>query len=159
MPYDRSNLRDIALIRGITLLENTIKSLKAQEKRTAEISGEWIKDLYPAINHQIEMINNTSADDIASKFLVKKLNKLNDHLLSEFPDPSYALRLSRESLSALFRATQSNSHIWNQAQLESVLTALGSSHVVRTKGLPYYDIEREEKHDKKRVRVLEYKAS
>lgn len=161
MPYDRSNLRDIALIRGITLLENTIKRLQAQQKRTAEISGEWIKDLIPAINNQIDVINDTSANDIASKFLVKKLNKLNDHLLSEFTSIPYALRLSREALSAMFRATQSHSHIWNQAQLESILTALGTSHVVKTKGLPYYDIdydrEEEGKDKKKRVKVLEYK--
>lgn len=156
MPYDRSYLREIAQIRAITLLENTIKNLKAEQKRTAEISGDWIKDIIPAINNQIEMINNTSANDIASKFLVKKLNKLNDHLLSEFTSISYASRLSREALSALFRATQSHSHIWNEAQLESVLTALGSSHVVKTKGLHYYDMEDKEEKKKKKTKVLEY---
>ena len=152
----------MALIRGITLLENTVINLKAEQKRTAEISGEWIKEIIPAINNQIEIINNTSGHDIASKFLVKKLNKLNNHLLSEFTDLLYASRLSREALSALFRATQSHSHIWNQAQLESILTALGSSHVVKTKGLPYYDIEdkeEEEKDKEKRVKVLKYRPS
>lgn len=149
MSYDRSHIKDYALIQGITLLENVLKSLLIQEEKMEVISNEWIKDTCPVIKNQIKLINNTSADDIASKFLVKKLNKLNDHLLSEFPYLQYALRLSREALHAMQRAYQAHSHIWNQVQLHSILTAMGSSHIVKTKALPFYDYEEKEEEEEK----------
>lgn len=161
MPYDRGYIRDYALIRGITLLETTIKGLQKQEIKLANISIEWIRDTCPAIGNQIQMINMTSAKDIASKFLVKKLNKLNDHLLSEFPYLPRVLRLSREALHALNRAYQAHSHIWNQAKFQSIITALGSSNVVKTKKLPYYDYdddeEEEERKKERKIKILEYK--
>ena len=104
------------------------------------------------------MINDTSADDIPSKYLVMRLNKLNDHLLSEFPDWDYAVILSIKALKALLRANRSHSHMWNQVQIQSVLLAMGSSHVVKTKSLPYfdYDDDDDKKKKKKKTKVLEY---
>lgn len=161
MSYDRSHIRDLALIRGITLLENIFERLDAQEERLTVISAKWIENNAPIISNQIQMIRDTSADDIASRYLVMRLNKLNDHLLSEFPDWDYAVILSIKALKALLRANRSHSHIWNQVQIESVLLAMGSSHVVKTKGLPYFDYEDvdEEKKKKKKTKVLEYKPS
>jgi len=158
MSYDRSFIKDYALIRGITLLENVFERLDTQEERLTIISAEWIKNNAPIISNQIQMITNTSADDIASKYLVMRLNKLNDHLLSEFPDWKYAVKLSIRALSALLRASRSHGHRWNQVQIESVLLAMGSSHVVKTKSLPYFDYEDddEEKKKKKKTKVLEY---
>jgi len=155
MSYDRSYIKEYALIRGITLLENILIGLEEQETKLETISNAWIVAKRPIISNQIKMINSTSADDIASKFLVRKLNKLNDHLLSEFPYIPYAIRLSREALHAMQRALQAHSHIWNQAQLQTILSAMGASTVVKTKGLPYYDYEdEEEKKEKKERRAI-----
>ena len=159
MSYDRSFIKDYALIRGITLLENVFERLDTQEERLTEISAKWIKNNAPIISNQIRMINDTSADDIASRYLVMRLNKLNDHLLSEFPDYGYAVILSIRALSALLRATRSHGHTWNQVKIQSVLVAMGSSSVVKTKKLPYFDYEDddEEKKKKKKNKVLEYR--
>ncbi|KKK63343.1 hypothetical protein LCGC14_2995250 [marine sediment metagenome] len=156
----RSYVRDYALIQGITLLENAIKRLEVQDTKLETISDEWVKKIVPTIKSQVQMIISTSADDVASKFLVEKLSVLNDHVLSEFPYLPYVNRLVREVFDAMLRAIQARSHIWNKVQLRSILTALGSSHVVKTKGLPLYDYEKEDKEDKKKkVNVLEYRPS
>ncbi|KKM62094.1 hypothetical protein LCGC14_1525130 [marine sediment metagenome] len=156
----RSYIRDYALIQGITLLENAIKRLEIQDVKLETISDKWVKNIVPTIKTQVQMIISTSADDIASKFLVKKLNKLNDHVLSEFPYLPYVKRLVKEVFDAMLRAIQARSHIWSNAQLQSILTALGSSHVVKTKRLPLYDYEKEEKKEKKnKLNVLEYRPS
>jgi len=160
MSHDsRSYARDYAIIQGITLLENAIKRLDTQDAKLTTISSDWIRDFIPAISSQVQLLNSVSTNDIASKYLVKKLNKLNDHLLAEFKYRPYILRLSKEALHAMMRALQARSHIWDQAQLHSILTALGSIHVVKTKGLPLYDYEKEEELEdkKKKVRVLEYR--
>ena len=156
MPYESSYIRDLALIQGITLLQNAIKRLDAQDKRSEEVSAKWIENDVPTIINQTRIIINTATNDITSKFLVKKLNKLNDELLSEFRHKPYIKRLSREALHAMHRAIQANAHIWNQAQLQSILTGLGSSHVVKTKGLPSYNIEKDEEkeEDKKKPHII-----
>ena len=157
----RSYIHDLALIQGITLLENAIKRLDSQDAKLATISSNWVKSFVPAISSQVQLIISVSTNDIASKFLVMKLNKLNDHLLSEFKYRPYALRLSREALHAMMRALQARSHIWDQAQLHTIIESLGYSHAVKTKGLPYYDYEKkeEEEENKKKIKILEYKPS
>ena len=163
MSYDRSFIKDYALIRGITLLENVLERLDVQEERLTIISAEWIKNKAPIIRNQIRMIKDTSADNVASKYFVMRLNKLNEHLLSEFPDWEYAVILSIRALSALLRAIRAGSHTWNRVQIQSILEGMGSSHVVKTKKLPYFgyedddDDEEKEKKKEKKTKVLEYR--
>ena len=155
MSHDSSYIRNLALIRGITLLENAVKKLIAEGNMQAIISDEWIKSYCPSISNQVHIINSISADDTASKFLVKKLNKLNDYLLS---DPIYLPRVERFSREALFaykKALQANAHIWTQVQIQSLLKALESATVIKTKGLPFVDYENnDEKNKKKQKRYV-----
>lgn len=153
MSYDRSYIRYQALISGISLLENVFDRLDSNKISVRDLSAEWITAIYPAINDQLQILMNISADDIASRYLAYRLNDLNAHLLSENSHEKYARRLVRYCLDAMFRAAQSHSHIWDEVQRQAILEALGSSHVVRTKGLPYYD-SGEEYEEKKKKRYI-----
>lgn len=145
MSYEKSYAQAWAQIQGITLLENMLKHLARQLESITTISGDWAKKGILNIKQQVELIDDVSADDIASKYLVFRINKLNDEIMSEFPYKGYALKLTKKCIYACQRAIQAHSHIWNIAQLQAVLTALGSSHIVKTKGSPYYLSEKEKK--------------
>jgi len=152
MSYDKSYIRYQALIQGITLLENVFERLDNTKISLKNLSVEWIKTIFPAINDQLQILMSVPADKIASKYLTDRFNDLNAHLLSENPHEKYARKLVRYCLAALFRTAHSHSHIWDEVQRESILEALGTSHVVRTKGLPYYDSGEEEEKEKKKER-------
>ncbi|GAG01191.1 unnamed protein product [marine sediment metagenome] len=150
MSHDSAYIRNIALIRMITLLENAIKKLIAEGNMQAIISDEWIKNYCPTISSQVHIIISTSANDVASKFLVMKLSKLNDYILEGDCYLPYALRLSREALFAYKNAIQANAHIWTHVQIQSILKALESATVVKTKGLPFVEYEKEQQEKKKK---------
>lgn len=158
MTYERSYAREWAQIQGITLLQNILKQLENLELTLMTLSESWIENRILNIEQQVQLIFGVSANDVTSQYLVFCINKLNDHLISEFPHREYTLKLTKKAIHAMERAIQAHSHIWSTAQLQSVLTALGSAHVVRTKGSPYYyNIEQEDKKKEKKIEVLEYK--
>lgn len=156
MPYDKSYVRLQALIEGISLLKNVFERLDKDKASIRELSAEWITTIYPAINDQMQIIMSTSADNITSKYLADRLIDLNDHLLSDNPHERYARRLARYALHAMVRCAQSHSNIWNEVQIQSIITALGSSYAVKQKRFTDYEDEEEEKKKKKKIKVLEY---
>lgn len=164
MPYERppSYMHDQAIIQGINLLVNMIKQLRDDIKLLQGVIGDWTEsDTFGYVN-QVQLIFGTSADDKACGYLVDCLNNLNDHKLFEFPYREYLIKLNKRCLSSIFRAIKSHSHIWNQAQLQTILSALGTAHVVKAKALPYIDLgdeEGEEEKKKKKTYFLEYKGT
>ena len=162
MSNERSNwsVRDYALIQGINLLVNMIGQLRADIKLLQGVIGDWTLSDTFGYENQVQLIFGTSADDKSCGYLVYCLNNLNDEKLSEFPHKGYLIKLNSRCLSAILRAVKSHSHIWNKAQLQTILNALGTAHVVKGKALPYYDPgEEEKKKEKKKERyVLEYKG-
>ena len=151
---DRSYIREYAQLQGINLLMNIIERLKILETNLMSVVVEWQETRTLGLESQVQLIFGTSADDLTSKYLVHRISMLNDHLLSEFPHKDYALKLTKKTLNAVFRAIQSHSHIWNKVQLQSLLMSLGSSYVVKSKNLPYIDYhDQEEKKKKKKEEI------
>ncbi|HEC40456.1 hypothetical protein LCGC14_0957810 [marine sediment metagenome] len=154
------NIRDYALVQGINLLTNMVGQLRADITLLQGVMTGWKKDSTLDYKNQVQLIFGTSADDKSCEYLVDCLNRLNDHKLSEFPYREYLIKLNSRCLSAIFRAIRAHSHIWNQAQLKTILNALGTAHVVKGKALPYYDSGEDEDQKKERKKeryVLEYK--
>ncbi len=154
------NIRDYALVQGINLLTNMVGQLRADITLLQSVMGGWEKEKPLILENQVQLIFGTSADDKPCKYLVDCLNKLNDHKLSEFPLREYLIKLNSRCLSAIFRAVRAHSHIWSKAQLQTILNALGTAHVVQGKALPYHDsgeVEDQKKERKKKRYVLEYK--
>lgn len=161
MSFDQSRgyIKDYALIKGIDLLINMVKELRADIVSLQNIYTTWKKDSTLSFENQIQVIFGTSAGDKSSLYLVHCLDKLNREKMSEFPHREYLITLTLDCISAINRAVRDHSHIWNKVQLHTILEALGTGHVVKGKVLPYYDNEEEEKEKKKKKEryVLEYK--
>ncbi len=154
------NIRDYALVQGINLLTNMIGQLRADISLLQGVMGEWQKDNTLGYKDQIQLIFGTSAHDKSCEYLVYRLNKLNDHKLSEFPHREYLIKLNSKCLSAITRAVKAHSHVWSKVQVQTILNALGTAHVVKGKTLPYYDSGEDEDQKKERKKeryVLEYK--
>lgn len=154
------NIRDYALVQGINLLTNMVGQLRADIGLLQGVMDGWQKDSTLGFKNQVQLIFGTSAHDKSCEYLVDCLNKLNDHKLYEFPHREYLIKLNSRCLSAIFRAIRAHSHIWNQAQLKTILNALGTAHVVKGRSLPYYDSGEEEgkkKEKQKKKYILEYK--
>jgi len=147
---DRSFTREYAQIQGINLLMNVIKRLKSLETKLMTIVNDWQRTRTLGLESQVQLIFGTSGEDLTSKYLVHRISMLNDHLLSEFPHRDYALKLTKKCLNAVFRAIQSNSHLWSKVQMQSILMSLGSGYAIKSKGLPFIDrINKKDKKEKK----------
>ena len=149
MSYDRSHVRDYAIIQGITLLENMIKRLEKDRVDLETVFGDWQRDSTLGFESQVRVIWGTSADDKACEYLVDCLTELNSHKMCEFPLREYLITLTDNCIDAVFRAIKAHSHIWNKAQLHTVLNALGSGHVIAGRSLPYYGAPEDEDEDEK----------
>jgi len=139
-----------------------VKQLRADVVSIQTIYTTWQKNSTLSFENQVQVIFGTSAEDLTSKYLVHCINKLNDEKMSEFPHQEYLIRLTLDCISAINRAVQSHSHIWNKAQIKTIMEALGTGHVVKGRSLPYYDDDEDEDEEKKRKKekkpyVLEYK--
>jgi len=152
----KSYIRDYALIQGINLLMNIIKRLQDDIIKLQGVFGEWNETSIISYENQVLLIFGTSANDKSCQYLVDCLSELNNHKLSEFPHKQYLLKLTTESLFAIMNAIKAHSHIWNRVQLQTLTSALGTSHVVKAKGLPYY--EPDDKEDEEERYMLEYKG-
>lgn len=144
----RSYVHDIALIRGIDLLVNMIEQLKVGMESLQNVFGEWQESSTLGYENQVKIIFGASADNKASLYLVNCLSKLNKHKMHEFPHREYMITLTIDCLDAILRAARAHDHIWNKAQLHTVMSALGSAQVVKGKALAYIDYEDDE--DKKK---------
>ncbi|MFW9968758.1 MAG: hypothetical protein ACFFDF_01070 [Candidatus Odinarchaeota archaeon] len=166
MAYQRSRtyISDYAQLQGINLLMNMIKQLRADLIALKGVYGDWQKDSTLSFENQVELIFGTSAGDKSPKFLVYCLDKLNREKMSEFPLREYIISLTIDSISAINRAVLEHNHIWNKAQLQTIMEALGSAHVIKGRSLPYYDDGEDEeanngkKEKKKKPYVIEYKS-
>lgn len=153
---DRSSyIREYAQLQGINLLMNAIERLKILETTLMQIVVNWQKAKVLVLASQVQLVFGTSADDLTSEYLVYRIGKLNDHLMSEFPHKEYALRLTQKCLYAVLKAIKAHSHLWNKVQLQSILTSLGSSYAIKARGLPYVDTSDEKKEkDKKKKEIV-----
>ncbi|MFW9971272.1 MAG: hypothetical protein ACFFDF_13850 [Candidatus Odinarchaeota archaeon] len=152
MSYEqsKSTIRDLALIRSITLLENVIKRLDSETTKIETVVNDWEKSGSLELRNKIKILVGTSADRPACRFLVYCMNKLDKHLRSEFPQTDYIKMLVDDCLWALDNAIVGHSHIWNTVQIHSILSGLGSASIEKTKGLPFYDVD--DKKEKRRKR-------
>jgi len=141
-----------------------VKQLRADVVSLQTIYTTWQKDSTLSFENQIEVIFGTSAGDKSSLYLVHCLDKLNREKMSEFPHQEYLITLTLDCISAINRAVRDHSHIWNKAQLHTIMEALGTGHVVKGRVLPYYDSDEDEDEDEEKKKkkekkpyVLEYK--
>lgn len=132
-----------------------IKRLDKDRIDLETVFGDWQKNSTLGFESQVRVIWGTSADDKACEYLVDCLSELNSHKMCEFPYREYLIFLTDNCIDAVFRAIKAHSHIWNKAQLHTVLNALGSGHVVAGRSLPYYgEPETEEKEKKTQKRHI-----
>ncbi|KKN04914.1 hypothetical protein LCGC14_1092540 [marine sediment metagenome] len=156
-----SNVRDLALIEGIHLLVNMISQLNEDIISLQDIFSDWQKYNTLGLENQVQLIFKTSADDKPSKYLVHCLTELNKAKMGEFLIREYLLSKTVDCIGAIQLAVQAHGHIFTITQLKVITKALGTSHIAKTKGLPYFDPgDREdgEKKEKKTPYVIEYKG-
>ena len=159
-PY--SNVRDLALIEGIHLLVNMISQLNEDIISLQNIFGDWQKYNTLGLENQVQLIFKTSADDKPSKYLVHCLTELNKAKMGEFLIREYLLSKTIACIGAIHIAVQAHGHVFTVTQLKVITKALGTSHIAKTKGLPYFDhgngADEDEKKEKKKPYILEYKG-
>ncbi|KKN17695.1 hypothetical protein LCGC14_0963280 [marine sediment metagenome] len=156
--YGRYSSRDYALIEGIHLLGNMMELIEKDLVILQTVFSDWQLHSTLSLENQVSLIFGTSADDKASRYLVYCINRLNAHKMYKYKHRGYLIMLTKDCLAAITRAIRAHTHIWNNIQSEALKAAFSSSHIIKSKGLPYYEPEDDEDEDEDEAYVLEYKG-
>jgi len=148
--------REYALIQGINLLVNMVKTIKEDKSSLQEVHQTWVKSGMLSFADQIELIWGTAADGIRCRYMAHCINEFNSYMMSKYPNHRGLMRsLTKDILNAINMAVYGNAHIWSKTQLQSIEAAFMSGRVA--KSTPYYEPPPEDEEEKsKKHKTLEY---